>query len=144
MNEQTTTGEAGSTTTPAAEESKTFSQADVNRIVQERLAKERTKGDAAFAQREQELAQRELLLTAKERLTEKGLPLELLGALNVSSPEAMEKSLSIIEKIHPSPAPIKGAAPAMHVSTAGAHDPESTCMDDGDIREAMGLKHEKE
>lgn len=56
---------------------KTFTQEDVNRIVQERLAKEKSKnnGDADFAKREQELAQRELHMSAKEMLSEKGLNL---------------------------------------------------------------------
>ena len=38
---------------------KTFSQDDVNRIVGERLAAEKRKGEAALAEREQQLAQRE-------------------------------------------------------------------------------------
>ena len=78
---------------------KTFSQEDVNRIVDERLAKEKAKGEAALAEREQQLAQRELLLTAKEKLTENGLPVELVDALNVSSNEALEKALSIVKTV---------------------------------------------
>ena len=78
---------------------KTFSQEDVNRIVGERLAKEKAKGEAALAEREQQLAQRELLLTAKEKLTENGLPVELVDALNVSSPEALEKALSTVKTV---------------------------------------------
>ena len=66
---------------------KTFSQDDVNRIVGERLAAEKRKGEVALAEREQQLAQRELLLTAKEKLSESGLPVELMDALNVSQSE---------------------------------------------------------
>lgn len=101
---------------------KTFSQEDVNRIVGERLAKERAKGEAALAEKEQQLAQRELLLTAKEKLTENGLPVELVDALNVSSPEALEKALStvktVLDKYKSEARPMKfsGAKPAESLS----------------------------
>lgn len=117
---------------------KTFSQEDVNRIVGERLAKEKAKGEAVLAEREQQLAQRELLLTAKEKLTENGLPVELVDALNVSSPEALEKALSIVKtvmdkhKAEARPIKISGAKPAeslYHAKNTG----------DSSLRKAMGL-----
>ncbi len=118
---------------------KTFSQDDVNRIVGERLAAEKRKGEAALAEREQQLAQRELLLTAKEKLTENGLPVELLDALNVSTPEAMEKAITtvkaVIDKIKaeaPTPFTIHGARPA----EAGRRPELGT---DTQLRKAMGL-----
>lgn len=117
---------------------KTFSQDDVNRIVGERLAKEKAKGEAALAEREQQLAQRELLLTAKEKLTENGLPVELVDALNVSSPEALEKALSIVKtvmdkhKAEARPIKISGAKPAENLSHA-----KNT--GDSSLRKAMGL-----
>ena len=118
---------------------KTFSQDDVNRIVGERLAAEKRKGEVALAEREQQLAQRELLLTAKEKLTESGLPVELLDALNVSSPEAMDKAITtlkgVIDKIKaeaPKPFTIHGAKPA----EAGRR-PEVGA--DSQLRKAMGL-----
>lgn len=117
---------------------KTFSQDDVNRIVGERLAKEKAKGETALAEREQQLAQRELLLTAKEKLTENGLPVELVDALNVSSPEALEKALSIVKtvmdkhKAEARPIKISGAKPAESLSRA-----KNT--GDSSLRKAMGL-----
>ena len=101
---------------------KTFSQEDVNHIVGERLAKEKAKGEAALAEREQQLAQRELLLTAKEKINEMGLPAELVDALNVSSPEALEKALStvktVLDKYKSEARPMKfsGAKPAESLS----------------------------
>lgn len=101
---------------------KTFSQEDVNRIVGERLAKEKAKGEVALAEREQQLAQRELLLTAKEKINEMGLPAELVDALNVSSPEALEKALStvktVLDKYKSEARPMKfsGAKPAENLS----------------------------
>lgn len=40
----------------------TFTQEQVNKIVSDRLAREKVKSEAALAEREQQLAQRELLL----------------------------------------------------------------------------------
>lgn len=118
---------------------KTFSQDDVNRIVGERLAAEKRKGEVALAEREQQLAQRELLLTAKEKLSESGLPVELMDALNVSSPEAMEKAITtvkaVIDKIKaeaPKPFTIHGGKPA----EAGRRPEVGT---DSRLRKAMGL-----
>lgn len=72
-------------TNPNENGGKTFTQEQVNAIIGERLAKEKSKADAALAEKEQQLAQRELTLTAKERLNEMDLPIELLDALNISS-----------------------------------------------------------
>lgn len=117
---------------------KTFTQEQVNQIISDRLARDRAKGEAALAEREQQLAQRELLLTAKEKINEIGLPAELVDALNVSSPEALEKALSIVKTVmdkHKSEArPMKfsGAKPAESLS--GVKN-----TGDSSLRKAMGL-----
>lgn len=101
---------------------KTFTQEQVNQIISDRLARDRAKGEAALAEREQQLAQRELLLTAKEKINEMGLPAELVDALNVSSPEALEKALStvktVLDKYKSEARPMKfsGAKPAESLS----------------------------
>ena len=117
----------------------TFTQDQVNKIVSDRLAREKAKSEAALAEREQQLARRELLLTAKEKLTESGLPVELLDALNVSSPEAMEKAITtlkgMIDKIKaeaPKPFTIHGAKPA-----EAGRSPQMG--GDSQLRKAMGL-----
>ena len=116
----------------------TFTQEQVNKIVSDRLAREKVKSEAALAEREQQLAQRELLLTAKEKLTESGLPVELLDALNVSSPEAMEKAITtvkaVIDKIKAEAPPLKiyGAKPA-----EAGRAPQAS--GDSRLRKAMGL-----
>lgn len=79
-------------------EGKTFSQEDVNRIVGERLAKEKAKNESDWQQREQDLQKRELRMTAKEYLNEKNIPVELLDALNYTDEETLQKSVEIIEK----------------------------------------------
>ena len=117
---------------------KTFSQEDVNRIVGERLAKEKAKGEAALAEREQQLAQRELLLTAKEKINEMGLPAELVDALNVSSPEALEKALStvktVLDKYKSEAQPIKFKGAKAGESLSGVRN-----TGDDSLRKAMRL-----
>ena len=116
----------------------TFTQEQVNKIVSDRLAREKVKSEAALAEREQQLAQRELLLTAKEKLAENALPVELLDALNVSSPEAMEKAITtlkgVIDKIKAEARPVKfyGAKPA-----EAGRSPQMG--GDSQLRKAMGL-----
>ena len=79
-------------------EGKTFRQEDVNRIVGERLAKEKAKNDADWQQREQDLQRRELQMTAKEYLNEKNMPVELLDALSYTDEETLQMSVAVIEK----------------------------------------------
>ena len=90
-------------TNPANGE-RTFTQEDVNRIVGERLAKEKAKGDAASAEREQQLAEREkqlanreALIELKDKLKEMGLPAELLPVLNVQDKGALDKALEALD-----------------------------------------------
>lgn len=117
---------------------KTFTQEQVNQIISDRLARDRAKGEAALAEREQQLAQRELLLTAREKLTESGLPVELVDALNVSSPEALEKALSTVKtvmdkyKSEARPMKLRGVKAAESLS-----GPQGTS--NGSLRKAMGL-----
>lgn len=120
---------------------KTFTQDQLNDIVSRRLAEEKAKSEKTLREREQQLAQRELLLTAKEKLTESGLPVELLDALNVSSPEAMDKAITtlkgVIDKIKaeaPKPFTIHGAHPG-----ESGRRPELGMGGDSSLRKAMGL-----
>lgn len=135
---------------PAADQGtgeKTFTQEDVNRIVQERLAKEKSKNsnEADFAKREQELEQRELKLSAKEMLSEKGLPLQLLDALNCTDEKVMKKSIEIIETVlneYKGNAiknmKFKGFQPGVSAVFSDTGN-MPTDADDLDIRKAMGL-----
>lgn len=76
---------------------KTFSQDDVNRIVQERLAREKETAAAEIAKREEELQRKELALYAKQTLTDKGLPVELLDVLKLDDQEQFTKSIEVLE-----------------------------------------------
>lgn len=123
---------------------KTFSQEDVNRIVQERLAKEKAKnnGDADFAKREQELVQRELHMTAKEMLSERDLPVQLFDALNCTDKETMEKSIATIETVFneykanaTKSVQFKDFQPGISRQVPDGRD-----IEDIEIRKAMGLR----
>ena len=115
---------------------KTFTQEQVNAIVGERLAKEKAKTEAAYAEREQQLIQKELSWAAKEKCRELGLPEELLEVLNISTPEAMEKALTTVKGLwNKREVSVVGAKPAV-----GNTEPRSTdaiLMDN--LRGAMKL-----
>ena len=132
------TANSGEPTAP--EGVKTFSQEEVNQIVSRRLAEDRAKHGAELAKREQEFAQREAAFQKQEleskataRLTARGLSPDFLPLVDTSSPEAMERTLSIIEKNTPQDAKPRQAM-AMRV---GGFVPPSD-----PIRAAMGLKKE--
>lgn len=111
---------------------KTFTQEQVNQIVSDRLSRERVKADNALAEKEQALVQREIMLTAREKLVERGLPVELCEALNTTTPEALEKALDIIQNTRLTrPGRVNGAAPI---------DSDGTAVEFDDIRAAMGLQ----
>lgn len=82
-------------------EEKTFTQDELNRIVSERLQKERKKLKAAetgeytaeLAEREQDILQRELKMDAKERLIEAGLPTSVTTLLCYDDEDTYHKSL---------------------------------------------------
>lgn len=84
---------------PEGNGGKTFTQEDVNRIVGERLAKDRAKNDADLIKREQELKQRELAMTAREILSAKGLPKDLAEILRYSDEESLNKSVDRIKEL---------------------------------------------
>lgn len=80
-------------------EQKTFTQDDVNRIVQDRLAKDRAKTSEELSKREQELNDREFRFNSRQKLLDKGYPESLMDALNCSSAEAFDKALGIIDSL---------------------------------------------
>lgn len=122
-------------------EGKTFSQEDVNKIINERLKKEKDKTQKQVEAMEKEFKQKELNLKAKELLTSKGLSLDILDALKYEDEETLKKSVSIVESIIDSippqqnePAQFKGITPAVSRGIPGSPNPNDQ------IREAFGLK----
>lgn len=79
---------------------KTFTQDEVNKIVQERLAKERKKMQeehaTALSEMEKSVKARELRMNAMEKLQSKGLPSNLVDALNCTDDKTMDNSIEIL------------------------------------------------
>ncbi len=122
---------------------RTFTQEDVNRIVQERLAKERSKGtgniEDELNKRAADLDLRERKLTAREKLRENGLPDYLADALNMNTDEDFQKSMEAILKMKGETGGSTGAKPVGVINPIGKVQGMGT--KDGDsIREAFGLK----
>ncbi len=93
-NKDTLTGKTGTEGTD-----KTFTQDEVNRIVQDRLAKEKGKGETELQKRMQELDMRERKMNATQKLRENGLPDYLVDALNMENDEAFNASIDAVIKM---------------------------------------------
>ncbi len=91
--------EGTQTGTEGIQGERTFTQTDVNRIVQERLAKEKGKSIEELDKRAAELDMRERKMNAVQKLRENGLPDYLVEALNMENDEAFEKSIEAIKKM---------------------------------------------
>lgn len=122
---------------------KTFTQEEVNQIVQSRLARAKFESAPDFSAREAELSRRETQLDAREKLADAGLPKELVSALNCSNKETMEKSIetliSFLGSNTPNNAKVTGG---YRVSTGamGNSETNTSLAKDAEIRKAMGLK----
>lgn len=141
MDENKETSLEGAETGTEGTQGKTFTQEDVNRIVQERLAKERSKGSGSneeLDRRAAELDQRERRLSAVEELRKNGLPDYLADALNIGTKEELKNSIEIISKMKgeivaaamPEPEVIGGGNPIGTVRKGGSK---------GEFRAAFGL-----
>ena len=107
---------------------RTFTQAELDQIIADRLRKERAKFTAEAQQREAEFARREALLTAKEDWSKRGLPISLLDSLDITKDGALESAAAILEKMN---------APSARGGNVAVFDGGSG----GDaMRDAFGLK----
>lgn len=121
-------GQQGNVQNPTEGTGKTFTQEDVNRIVQERLA--RVKTPQEHDAREQELHQREAALYAREQIVEHNLPNELLEEFKGMNKETIDKCIKIV-----TPYIRKASEPIYNPvgPTGGTAEGENA------IRKAMGL-----
>lgn len=114
---------------------KTFTQDDVNRIVQERLAKEKGKGNDELDKRKAELDKRERRMNAIDELRKNELPDYLVDALNMETDEAFQQSMEAIKKM-------KGESTESTGRVIGRGNPIGTVTkgDCGDLHSAFGLR----
>ncbi len=92
--------------TKDSQKERTFTQAEVEELIGRRLARERKKyeretgqtegQDTGASERESELTSREMRVMAKEKLLDKGLPLELADCLKFEDEETLEKAIETI------------------------------------------------
>lgn len=104
MGNEETTPSQGEQQQPAEAVGKTFTQEEVNAIVQKRLERERSKqgadenSAAPIADKEQELNQRELNIKLKETLLSKGMPTDLADILRVSEEKDIDSVISRLDE----------------------------------------------
>lgn len=138
-----TTTEGTQTGTDGNQGEKLFTQEDVNRIVQERLAKEKSKGTGntgdELEKRAAELDLRERKLTAREKLRENGLPDYLVDALNMNTDETFQKSMEAILKMKGETGDGSEPKPIGTANLIGTIQGMGTKHGDS-IREAFGLR----
>lgn len=86
-------------------EPKTFTQEDIDRIVQDRLARERKKYQPdepdPVESREKELKQREMALDIKELLNKEKYPAELANILKYSSVDEFKEQYEALKSLLP-------------------------------------------
>ena len=143
--QQQGTGEGAQGAQQTQQQEKTFTQEEVNRIVQERLARVRnTPDNPGYNEREQALDQRERRLEAREKLADAGIPKELLPLVNCNSKKDMEDSIKLIGAyFHGSNKPSSGyrmSTGAASGAGAGYSSGHTKDADGDEIRAAMGLK----
>lgn len=122
--------------TQTSTEEKTFTQEDVNRIVQDRLAREKGKGNEELDKSAAELDIRERKLNAVAKLRENNLPDYLVDALNMNTDEDLQKSMEAIIRMKGETEQPKVIG---HGNPIGSISGYST-KPDGGIRKAFGLE----
>lgn len=132
MEDNTNTSTEG---TEQVTDGKTFTQDDVNRIVQERLAKEKGKGNDELDKRKADLDKRERRMNAIDELRKNELPDYLVDALNMETDEAFQQSMEAIKKM-------KGESTESTGQVIGQGNPIGTVTkgDFGDLHSAFGLR----
>ena len=113
-----------------------FTQDEVNRIVQDRLNRERGKA-APGSDREQQLTARENALACREYLAEKGYPASLMDVFSTTDSAAFEASVEKMIELFPA------AFSQRRMDTGMSHQNNSdgsTSTLDADLRNAFNLK----
>lgn len=126
---------------PAAGE-KTFTQDEVNRIVSDRLARERDKRTAELDEKEKTLRQRELAIIAREKLEEAGLNKELCSVLRYEDEESLDKAIQQLTNIQGFKATNEKKENKLYEAHKLPDNPESYPDYDEkqQLRKAMGLR----
>lgn len=138
MENNNTDIQTGTQTGAEGAQEKTFTQDEVNRIVQDRLAREKGKGSEELDKREAALNYRERKMNAVDELRKNGLPDYLAEALNLNTDEDFQKSMEAIKRM-------KGESAGVQPGVIGKGSPIGDVgrgyHDDSDqLLNAFGLK----
>lgn len=138
MENNNTDIQTGTQTGAEGAQEKTFTQDEVNRIVQDRLAREKGKGSEELDKREAALNYRERKMNAVDELRKNGLPDYLAETLNLNTDEDFQKSMEAIKRM-------KGESAGVQPGVIGKGSPIGDVgrgyHDDSDqLRGAFGLK----
>lgn len=127
-------------TNPDAGE-RTFTQEDVNRIVSDRLARERDKRAAELDEREKTLRQRELAVIAREKLEEAGLNKELCKVLRYDDEKSLDEAIAQLKSIQGFKPEKKDKEERIYIPNR-LPEIDYSVQDNGNLqlRKAMGLK----
>jgi hypothetical protein len=130
----------GQTTEPNGKnggEQKVFTQEEVDRIVKNRLIREREKNHPEHPdpmdEKEQEFAKREMIFEVKELLISEKCPTKLADILQYSSMEEFKEQYEALKEFMPS---FKGNKVYVKSTTGGYHPKKEA---DDRLREAMRL-----
>lgn len=126
---------------------KVFTQEDVNRIVQERLARERAKTPAdqltEMQERTANLEKREAALSCREYIAENGYSKALLDVFSTDNADAFKGSIDALHKAFPGLDLSEGSRQTKPLSTGMSHECGSECWRgyDDDIASAFKPKY---
>lgn len=126
---------------------KVFTQEDVNRIVQERLARERAKTPAdqltEMQERTADLEKREAALSCREYIAENGYSKALLDVFSTDNADAFKGSIDALHKAFPGLDLSEGSRQTKPLSTGMSHECGSECWRgyDDDIASAFKPKY---
>ena len=121
------------------DKAKTFTQEEVNAIIQERLAKEKAKYEKQIADMQADIKYREKRLEAVGKLKEKGIPEELVDLVKLDDDKAFNVSMELLERTYKQTQSGTKKEDTEGTSHKGYKPKGGITVCDDPIREAMGL-----
>lgn len=134
---------ADQTNSESGKEQKLFTQEEVNGFVQSRIS--RLKGQiekeskVEYEQKFAELQAREMKLTVRERLNDRGMPKELADIITCTDEKDIDSKLDALQKIYGDKAKEKEEVPTGFVQV-GAASTTGAIYNPDPVRKAMGLE----
>ena len=122
---------------------KTFTQEEVNNFIQSRLSRMKAQAakenEAAFAEREKAIQEREMKLLVKEQLSARGM--DLADVITCTDEKDLKTKLDTLQKVYSSSDTVKKSEASSFVQIGAGNDSASGFTTSHDpVRAAMGLK----